>query len=178
MQPNDSFNPLGCILVSFFVYSPAMLSLWLLPKRADLARLHPALADLGTSQAHVPILSGICESLATAISKTEQLAKFFKTFEAGLSPVGYLEGVYKCLFFRTDQSEQIFALRSQAQTLFEHTQVEPFIPQLSFLYGRIPFPVLDSELAESADICLLGFDTLVLVSHQPVLEQVWAGGLK
>ena len=60
------------------------------------------------------------------------------TIRASLTSIEYLEMYYRCLFFRADTSEELLDIRAQSEDIFEHTQVNPFIPHVSFLYGSMP----------------------------------------
>ena len=87
---------------------------------------------------HVTLLSGIHEAEAEAVAKLGRLAAELKPIEAGLTRIEYLELYYRCLFFRTDESQALMAARREAEQRFEHSQVEPFVPHISFLYGSLP----------------------------------------
>ena len=68
-----------------------------------------------------------------------------------------MEHFYRCLFFRTDDSEDIYNLREAAEGLFEHSTVNPFIPHISFLYGSLPTFKKEAIIAELGNRFLGGF---------------------
>jgi 2'-5' RNA ligase len=76
---------------------------------------------------------------------------------ASLIGVEYLEYFYRCLFFKTDDSDEIYRLRDEAESLFEHSTVNPFIPHISFLYGSLPVFKKEAIIAELGERILGGF---------------------
>jgi 2'-5' RNA ligase len=68
-----------------------------------------------------------------------------------------LEYFYRCLFFSTDDSDEIYRLREEAESIFEHSTVNPFIPHISFLYGSLPVFKKEAIVAELGDRFLGGF---------------------
>lgn len=123
----------------------SMLTLWLMPDDAAFERLSQLIESLSSYhhtprfEPHVTLLSGIEDSPGLAIQKAGQLAQAIgKPVRASLTRIEYLELYYKCLFFRTDESEELFEARGLAEELFEHTNIQPFIPHISFLYGSLP----------------------------------------
>jgi 2'-5' RNA ligase len=140
-----------------------MLTLWLMPDAATYHKLGQLIADLSsvhqspTFEPHVTLLSGITDDPETALKKTEQLAKQTSVLKASLTEIEYLEYFYRCLFFRTDNSRSIFELREQAEELFEHTQVNPFIPHISFLYGSMPVFQKEAIIEALGDKFLVDF---------------------
>ncbi len=121
-----------------------MLTLWLMPDSDTYHKLSQLIAALSSVhqtpsfEPHVTLLSGIVDQPKLALQKTEELAASTSVLQVALTQIEYLEYFYRCLFFRTDNSQSIFELRAKAEDLFEHTQVNPFIPHISFLYGSIP----------------------------------------
>ncbi len=107
-------------------------------------KLSQLIVDLSSSHAtptfepHVTLLSGIVDPLEVAIDKTEELANSLLPLSAALTGIEFLERYYRCLFFRTNESEDILEARQLAEAIFEHTRIDPFIPHVSFLYGSLP----------------------------------------
>jgi len=138
-----------------------MRTLWLMPDEQTYLKLSELIIDLSTThqtpsfEPHVTLLSGIEDKAKTALAKTEALAAALRPIQASLTNIEYLEYYYKCLFFRTDDSQSIFEARYEAEEMFEHTPIDPFIPHISFLYGALP--VFDKK----AIIAALGNDFFV-----------------
>lgn len=141
-----------------------MYSLWLIPDNQTFQKLNKLIVDLSTEhntprfEPHVTLLSGIIDDSATAIKKTKQLAKQFIPISAALTNIEYLEFFYKCLFFRTDDSHGIFEIREAAEEVFEHTQVNPFVPHVSFLYGALPVFEKKEIIAQLGDHFFVDFN--------------------
>lgn len=121
-----------------------MYTLWLMPDEAAYTKLSQLIVDLSSShdtptfEPHVTLLSGIVDPLEEALEKTEELANSLLPISAALTRIEFLERYYRCLFFRTSESEDILEARQLAEAIFEHTRVDPFIPHISFLYGSLP----------------------------------------
>jgi hypothetical protein len=121
-----------------------MLTLWLIPDTAAHHRLQQLISDLSYKhnapvfEPHITLLSGITDTDLDAKNKAEYFAKKCAPIVAAIQNVEYLEEFFRCLFFTTDQSASLIAARQRAETLFEHTNIQPFIPHVSFLYGTMP----------------------------------------
>lgn len=121
-----------------------MLSLWLMPDQETYLKLGQLIADLSSVhqtpsfEPHVTLLSGILEEEEVALQLTEELADYSAPIQSSLTRIEFLEYFYRCLFFRADTSKTLFALREEAEELFEHTKINPFVPHVSFLYGSLP----------------------------------------
>lgn len=140
-----------------------MYTLWLMPDRSTYLKLSKLIADLSTThdapvfEPHVTLLSGITDDLGTAIDKTNQFAADHTTITASLTRIEFLEYYYRCLFFRTDESVALMHARTAAEKLFEHTNIHPFIPHVSFLYGSLPVFQKEAIVAELGDAFLVDF---------------------
>jgi 2'-5' RNA ligase len=140
-----------------------MLTLWLMPDKETYLKIGQLIAELSSVhntprfEPHVTLISGITDDVETALLKTQKLAADNNVLKASLTGVEYLEYFYRCLFFRTDDSEDIFHLRNKAESLFEHSTVNPFIPHISFLYGSLPTFKKEAIIAELGDRFLGGF---------------------
>jgi 2'-5' RNA ligase len=140
-----------------------MLTLWLMPDKKTYLKIGQLIAELSSVhntprfEPHVTLISGITDDVETALLKTQKLAADNNILKASLTGVEYLEYFYRCLFFRTDDSEDIFHLRDKAESLFEHSTVNPFIPHISFLYGSLPTFKKEAIIAELGDRFLGGF---------------------
>ncbi|MCP4440818.1 MAG: haloacid dehalogenase [Aureispira sp.] len=163
-----------------------MYSLWLIPDNHTFQKLNKLIVDLSTQhntpkfEPHVTLLSGIIDNADIAIEKTQKLAEQFDSISAALTNIEYLELFYKCLFFRTDDSQGIFEMREAAEELFEHTQVNPFVPHVSFLYGALPIFEKKEIIAQLDDHFFVDFNmtklqlvkTQLTPDHWKVLEEV------
>lgn len=115
-----------------------------MPDEIAYQKLSDLIADLSTTHAtpsfepHITLLSGITDDLELAIQKTEELANSITPISATLTRIEFLEVYYRCLFFCTNESEDLMSVRQLATDIFEHTQITPFIPHVSFLYGSLP----------------------------------------
>lgn len=121
-----------------------MYTLWLMPDNAAYQKLSTLIVDLSTThdtptfEPHVTLLSGITDETSVAIQKTEELANSLIPVSATLTRIEFLEVYYRCLFFCTNESEDLMEARTLAEAIFEHTKIDPFIPHVSFLYGSLP----------------------------------------
>ncbi len=115
-----------------------------MPDKNTYQKLSELIVDLSSVhqtprfEPHVTLLSGITDKLELAIDKTDELANSLSPILASLTNIAFLEFYYRCLFFRTSDSEELVYARELAEELFEHTQITPFIPHISFLYGSLP----------------------------------------
>jgi len=140
-----------------------MLTLWLMPDKETYLKIGQLIAELSSVhntpsfEPHVTLISGITDDLETALKKTKKLAKENSPLNASLIGVEYLEYFYRCLFFKTDDSDEIYRLRDEAESLFEHSTVNPFIPHISFLYGSLPVFKKEAIIAELGERILGGF---------------------
>ena len=140
-----------------------MLTLWLMPDKETYLKIGQLIAELSSVhntpsfEPHVTLISGITDDLETALKKTKKLAKENSPLSASLIGVEYLEYFYRCLFFKTDDSDEIYRLRDEAESLFEHSTVNPFIPHISFLYGSLPVFKKEAIIAELGERILGGF---------------------
>ena len=97
-----------------------MLTLWLMPDKKTYLKIGQLIAELSSVhntprfEPHVTLISGITDDVETALLKTQKLAADNNILKASLTGVEYLEYFYRCLFFRTDDSEDIFHLRDKA----------------------------------------------------------------
>jgi 2'-5' RNA ligase len=121
-----------------------MLTLWLIPDGEARQQLQQLITDLsnrhGTPafEPHITLLSGIMGDEAAVVAQSAEFAANTAPIVAAIRNVEYLEEFFRCLFFSTDQSASLLEARRQAETLFEHTNIQPFIPHVSFLYGSMP----------------------------------------
>ena len=114
---------------------------------------------------HITLLSGITESKEIALQKMQNWAKQIQPIQAALTDVAYLEIYYKCLFFNTLLSKELLNARAEAELIFEHTHIQPFIPHISFLYGDLPVFKKQEIIAElNSDF----FQTIILDKIQLV----------
>jgi 2'-5' RNA ligase len=140
-----------------------MLTLWLMPDKETYLKIGQLIAELSSVhhtprfEPHVTLISGITDDVETALLKTQKLAASNTAFKASLTGVEYLEYFYRCLFFKTDSNDEIYRLRGEAEILFEHSTVNPFIPHISFLYGSLPTFKKEAIISELGDRFLGGF---------------------
>lgn len=140
-----------------------MYTLWLMPDKPTYLKLSKLIAELSTThdapafEPHVTVLSGITDSIADACNKTKSLAQQLQPITASLTRIEFLEYYYRCLFFRTDESPMLMQARHQAEDLFEHTQINPFIPHISFLYGSLPVFKKEAIVSDLGDAFFVDF---------------------
>lgn len=103
------------------------------------------------------MLSGITDNLDLAIEKAEELANSITPISATLTRVEFLEYYYRCLFFCTDESEDLMHARTMAEEIFEHTKITPFIPHVSFLYGSLPIFQKEAIVGDLGDAFFMNF---------------------
>ena len=121
-----------------------MLTLWLIPDEVAYERLQNLTIDLSTLQQvpvfqpHVTLLSGIVDEEEIAIEKTQKFAAATRIVQGAISNIEFLEEQFRCLFFTNTYSESLIQAREKAESFFEHTNIQPFIPHVSFLYGAMP----------------------------------------
>lgn len=141
----------------------SLYTLWLMPDQTAYQKLSRLIVDLSTLhetptfEPHVTLLSGITDSFEIAKEKTEELANSLTTISATLTRIEFLEMYYRCLFFRTDESEALMEARVLAQEIFEHTQITPFIPHVSFLYGALPIFQKEAIIGELGEQFFMDF---------------------
>lgn len=141
-----------------------MYTLWLMPSGETYQRLNQLIVNLSSIhqtpvfEPHVTLLSGIANDEKEALKLTEELAQNLKPIKATLTRIEYLEMYYRCLFFRTDESQQLFDARDLAEDLFEHANVQPFIPHISFLYGALPIFQKQEIIQELGDDFFIDFE--------------------
>ena len=140
-----------------------MYTLWLMPDKLAYQKLSKLIVDLSTShdtpefEPHVTLLSGITDGQALAIEKAEELANSLMPISATLTRIEFLEYYYRCLFFCTDESEALMEARMLAEELFEHTNISPFIPHVSFLYGALPIFEKEAIIGSLGDSFFMDF---------------------
>lgn len=140
-----------------------MYTLWLMPDDNAYQKLSRLIVDLSsthdtpTFEPHVTLLSGIVDKKEQAVQKAEELANSLIPVSATLTRIEFLELYYRCLFFCTDQSEDLIEARTLAEEIFEHTQINPFIPHVSFLYGSLPIFQKEAIIGELGDSFFMGF---------------------
>jgi 2'-5' RNA ligase len=121
-----------------------MYTLWLLPDKETYYHIASLIDELNSVDQkprfypHVTLLSGITDNEEMAIQKSILLSANFNSIHCQLTGIDHLEYFYKCLFFKTSESEALLTIRKSAESLFEHSQINPFIPHISFLYGSLP----------------------------------------
>lgn len=141
-----------------------MYTLWLMPDKEAYQKLSKLIIDLSTLhetpefEPHVTLLSGIMDEEAQAIQKTAQLANQFSMISANLNRIDFLELFYRCLFFHTNKSQALMEIRSAAEALFEHTNITPFVPHVSFLYGSLPVFQKEAIIAELGEAFFINFN--------------------
>lgn len=140
-----------------------MYTLWLMPDEVAYQKLSKLIVDLSTThdsptfEPHVTLLSGIVDPKNIAIQKTEELANSLIPVSATLTRIEFLELYYRCLFFCTNDSEDLMEARSLAEEIFEHTQINPFIPHVSFLYGSLPIFQKEAIIGALGDSFFMDF---------------------
>ncbi|BDS12274.1 haloacid dehalogenase [Aureispira anguillae] len=140
-----------------------MYTLWLMPDEAAYQKLSRLIVDLSTThdtptfEPHVTLLSGIIDKETIAIQKAEELANSLIPVSATLTRIEFLEVYYRCLFFCTNQSEDLMEARTLAEEIFEHTQINPFIPHVSFLYGSLPIFQKEAIIGALGDSFFMDF---------------------
>lgn len=177
----------GC-LVSFVYFCnpfspavPIMYTLWLMPDQEAYQKLSALILDLSSSldtprfEPHVTLLSGIVDPLNIALEKAEELANSLLPISAALTRIDFLERYFRCLFFCTNQSEDLLEARSLAEVIFEHTQIDPFVPHVSFLYGSIPVFQKQAIINQLGDAFFMDFrlPQLRLVETRLLPPQNW-----
>lgn len=157
-----------------------MLTLWLMPDKETYLKIGQLIADLSSVhhtpsfEPHVTLLSGITDDVETALKKTAKLAANNVPLKASLTGVEYLEQFYRCLFFSTDDIDGIFRLREEAEALFEHATVNPFIPHISFLYGSLPIFKKEGIIKELGERFMGGFSLQKLrLVHTELTPENW-----
>ncbi|WBM75481.1 haloacid dehalogenase [Saprospira grandis] len=146
-----------------------MLSLWLIPNHQayrQLAQHIKALSSLDDSPRfcpHLTLLSGLLEPAELLAPKLAAWAEELLPIALDFHPCGELEAYYRCLFLNKQANSKIDQLRAEAQQLFEHLELHPFVPQLSFLYGALP--IFNEE--SKGQTIPLHFDRLQLVHTAP-----------
>jgi len=140
-----------------------MYTLWLMPDKDAYQKLSKLIVDLSTThdtpefEPHVTLLSGITDELDLAIEKAEDLANNISPVSATLTRIEFLELYYRCLFFCTNESEELMNARGMAEDIFEHTQISPFIPHVSFLYGSLPIFEKETIIGNLGDNFFMDF---------------------
>lgn len=140
-----------------------MYTLWLMPDQTTYEKLSQLIVDLSTIhetptfEPHVTLLSGITDDLELAIQKAKELANSLTPISATLTKIEFLELYYRCLFFCTNESSELMEARSLAEQIFEHTQITPFIPHVSFLYGSLPVFQKEAIIANLGDNFFIDF---------------------
>ena len=140
-----------------------MYTLWLMPDKDAYQTLSKLIVELSTShdtpqfEPHVTLLSGITDDLNVAIQKTEELANSCTPVSATLTRIEFLELFYRCLFFCTNESEELMNARALSEEIFEHTNISPFIPHVSFLYGSLPVFQKEAIIGELGDAFFMDF---------------------
>ena len=140
-----------------------MYTLWLIPDEDAYQKLSKLIVELSTShetpkfEPHVTLLSGITDNLNIALRKTEELANSCTPVSATLTRIEFLELFYRCLFFCTNESEDLMNTRVLAEDIFEHTNISPFIPHVSFLYGSLPVFQKEAIIGELGDSFFMDF---------------------
>lgn len=155
-----------------------MYTLWLKPDATAYRKLSGLISDLSSLhetpsfEPHVTLLSGITDNLEAAVEKTTELANSIIAIRAELTRVEFLEVYYRCLFFRTDESTDLMEARELAEDIFEHTEITPFIPHVSFLYGSLPIFQKHKIITDLKDDFFMNFclDRLQLVKTQRTPE--------
>lgn len=158
-----------------------MYTLWLMPDQQAYQKLSELIVDLSTTldtprfEPHVTLLSGIVDPLEVALEKAEELANSLVPISASLTRIQFLERYYRCLFFCTDQSEALFEARDLANAIFEHTQIDPFIPHVSFLYGSLPVFQKQAIINQLGDAFFMDFrlPQLRLVETRRLQPENW-----
>ena len=136
-RTNGAFNT---ILDIFII----MYTIWLMPDENAYQKLNRLILNLSNEHQtpvfdpHVTLLSGISNTKREAIALARQFAQRLSPLKVSLTRIEYLEFYYRCLFFRTDESQPLFEARETAEELFRHSNIRPFIPHISFLYGALP----------------------------------------
>lgn len=140
-----------------------MYTLWLMPDQITYEKLSQLIENLSTIhetptfEPHVTLLSGITDDVETAIQKAEELANSLTPISATLTKIEFLELYYRCLFFCTNESAELMEARTLAEQIFEHTQITPFIPHVSFLYGSLPVFQKEAIIASLGDDFFMDF---------------------
>jgi 2'-5' RNA ligase len=140
-----------------------MYTLWLMPDKSAYEKLSKLIIDLSTThdtpkfEPHVTLLSGITDSRSLAIDNAEKLANSSGPITATLTRIEFLELYYRCLFFCTNKSSELMNVRTQAEDMFEHTSISPFIPHVSFLYGSLPIFQKETIIGELGDSFFMDF---------------------
>ena len=155
-----------------------MYTIWLMPDNDAYLKLSNLIEDLSSVhqtprfEPHVTLLSGITDDLDVAKDKLHLLARQMYPISVSLTHIDFLEYFYRCLFFNTDKSPSLIRAREKAEELFEHLQITPFIPHVSFLYGSIPTFKKEVIIQELGDEFWLDFTmkSLRLVSTQRTPE--------
>ena len=158
-----------------------MYTLWLMPDQGAYQKLSKLIVDLSTTldtprfEPHVTLLSGIVDPLELALEKTEELANSLLPISANLTRIDFLERYYRCLFFCTDESEDLVEARTLAEAIFEHTQIDPFVPHVSFLYGSLPVFQKQAIIDQLGDAFFMDFrlPQLRLVETRLLPPQQW-----
>ncbi len=122
---------------------------------------------------HITLLSGITDSEEIALQKLKNWTALLQPIQAELTSIAYLELYYKCLFFNAAGSEELLIARQEAEELFTHTNIQPFIPHISFLYGNLPIfkkQEIISELGATFLHTIL-LDKIQLVKTERTVEE-------
>ncbi len=120
------------------------LTLWLLPDAPAFDEIRALITELSARhrspafEPHITLLSGILDREEQALEKAQAIAERFSPISAAFRQVEYLEEYYRCLFFSTTHSSELLQIRAECEQIFEHTNIQPFVPHISFLYGAIP----------------------------------------
>jgi 2'-5' RNA ligase len=148
-----------------------MLTLWLIPDGEARQQLQQLITEMSSRhgapafEPHITLLSGIMGEAADVAAQAAEFAANTAPIVAAIRNVEYLEEFFRCLFFSTDQSASLIAARRAAEDFFEHTNIQPFIPHVSFLYGSMP-------VFEKAAIAAQLRDKFLMSLRMPTLRLV------
>ena len=118
-------------------------ALWLTPEEPPLVMLARQIARLSQEHStprfepHFTLVAGITRPEEEIQARSIALAKTIRPFQIELGKIGYTNEYFRCIFVQVVPTNRIINAHQAALQAFSLRDVEPYLPHVSLVYGKL-----------------------------------------
>jgi len=119
-------------------------SLWIIPPSDIYDKLKDIILRLSSKystpkfEPHITLIGGLSGNEEEILAKVSGLSALLRPFSIKLSKVEYLDEYYRCLFLRTEETDDLLNAHALAGKILNRIRDERYMPHLSLMYGKLP----------------------------------------
>jgi 2'-5' RNA ligase len=129
-------------------------ALWIIPEGnayIELKQLIDLLSQMYSTPSfdpHITVVGRVTGSGNELIVKATRLAGIIRPFLISLRRIEYLDEYFRCLFIRSDESNELINLHNKAKTIFNIKDKKCYMPHISLMYGNLPAHLKEKTISD------------------------------